>query len=286
MLGKALGNTLRDGHEVIGIDIDEFDLSDDSCIRGIARMQPEIVCHLAAFTDVDRCESDPEKAYRSNVVATRNVAVACREARSRIFYTSTDYVFDGKANKPYTEDARPGPLNMYGRTKLIGEWFVQKIVEDNCIVRSSWLFGEGGRNFVDTILSLSREKNSIDVVDDQMGNPTYARDLALALKVLIEKECRGIYHVTNNGSCTWYDFAVAICAQARTSGCTINRTKSGILQRPAVRPAYSALDNGLYAGECGGNLRSWQEALQDYLNRRSGGESVGKEHVVPNQVRS
>lgn len=271
MLGRALCESLKETHTVTGVDITEFDLSETSCIAKIVKTQPEIVCHLAAFTDVDGCETDPDKAYRSNVVATRNVAVACREAKCPMLYVSTDYVFDGQSDRPYAENDKPAPLNMYGRTKLIGEWFVDRIVSHNYTVRSSWLFGEGGRNFVETILALAKEKEFLEVVDDQRGSPTYTKDLASALKKLVEQEEFGIYHVTNNGECSWYDFAVRICKQAGIEGCTIRRIKTNRSARPANRPAYSVLDNRTYAQAFGGYLRKWEEALQEYLDGRSGG---------------
>ncbi|MFQ5906164.1 MAG: dTDP-4-dehydrorhamnose reductase [bacterium] len=275
MLGRAFCGVLNESHTVVGVDMQDLDLSLDSCIPAIVRMRPQVVCHLAAFTDVDRCESDPETAYHSNVVASRNVAVACKEAGCPMLYMSTDFVFDGKAERPYSERDKPNPLNMYGKTKLIGEWFVERHAEDHWIVRTSWLFGKGGRNFVDTILALARQKDSIDVVDDQRGSPTYTKDLAPALKNIIESGKFGTYHVTNSGDCTWYDFAVMICKQAGIEGFSINRTRSDLVGRPAERPAYSVLDNGAYARAFGACLRNWKEALQDYLHTRNGGESNG-----------
>jgi len=275
MLGRALCENLKGAHTVIGVDIGDFDLTETSCIARIIETQPEIVCHLAAFTHVDGCEKNPEKAYRSNVVATRNVAVACREAKCSMLYLSTDYVFDGQTDRPYSEDDKPSPLNMYGRTKLIGEWFVERIVSQNYRVRSSWLYGEGGRNFVDTILALAEEKDVLEVVDDQTGSPTYTKDLASALMNLIESKKFGIYHLTNNGECSWYDFAVSICKKAGVEGCAIKRVKTALSARPANRPAYSVLDNRIYAQTFGGYLRSWEEALEEYLEGRSGGGSNG-----------
>jgi dTDP-4-dehydrorhamnose reductase len=273
LLGQPLSEILREDHEVTAVDISDFDLSAVSSIPEIVKSRPETVCHLAAFTDVDRCESDPERAYQSNVVATRNVAVACRELGCPMLYVSTDYVFDGELREPYGIDARPAPLNMYGRTKLIGEWFVERHVSERCIVRSSWLFGEGGRNFVETILSASEEKKVLNVVDDQVGSPTYSKDLALALKKLVEKKAFGTYHVTNRGDCTWYDFAVTILRLAGKAECTVLRTASDALGRPARRPGYSVLDNSSYVRATGETLRKWEEALAEYLDSRTGGVS-------------
>jgi dTDP-4-dehydrorhamnose reductase len=273
LLGQSLSKILKENHEVIAVDIDDYDLSAVSSISEITKTRPEWVCHLAAFTDVDRCETDPERAYQSNVIGTRNVAVACREARCPMLYVSTDYVFDGESRKPYGVDARPNPLSMYGRTKLIGEWFVERHVHERLIVRSSWLFGDGGRNFVETILTLSEKKNVLDVVDDQVGSPTYSEDLASALKKLIEKKAFGTHHVTNSGDCTWYDLAVAILRLAGRSECEVKRTSSSALGRPARRPGYSVLDNNSYHQVTGDTLRGWEEALAEYLGSRSGGLS-------------
>jgi dTDP-4-dehydrorhamnose reductase len=275
MLGKALSEILRGDHEVIGVDIDDFDLSIVTSIPEIVKRHPETVCHLAAFTDVDRCESDPERAYHSNVVGTRNVAVACAEANCPLLYVSTDYVFDGESKEPYDVDSRPNPLNMYGRTKLIGEWFVERNIDDRYIVRSSWLFGEGGKNFVDTILALSEEKSELDIVDDQVGSPTYTRDLASAIKELIEESAYGTYHVTNSGYCTWYEFATTILRLTGVDGCTVNKAVSSLLGRPARRPAYSVLDNRAYVRATGKSLRGWEEALTEHLERRTGGGTNG-----------
>jgi len=275
MLGRALTEILRRDYDVTGVDLDDFDLSTTGSISEIVGKSPETVCHLAAFTDVDRCESDPLRAYHLNVVATRNVAVACREANCPMLYVSTDYVFNGESKEPYDVDARPGPVNMYGRTKLIGEWFVERNVPDRYIVRSSWLFGEGGKNFVETILALSERMNDLEVVDDQTGSPTYTRDLASAIKKLIERRAFGRYHITNSGSCTWYEFAVAIMRRAGAPGRTINTTVSSKLARPARRPAYSVLDNRAYVRATGESLRGWEEALAEYFERRTGGGTNG-----------
>jgi dTDP-4-dehydrorhamnose reductase len=271
MLGRAVMKETEEDHEVRGVDIADLDLADTSCIEALVEMRPHAVCHLAAFTDVDGCESDPERAYRSNVLATRNVAVACKESGCPMLYVSTDYVFDGKAGEPYSEDAEPRPLNMYGRTKLIGEWFVERHAPEHCIVRSSWLFGEGGRNFVETILELAEKQDSISVVRDQRGSPTYAGDLAAALKRILEEGRFGIFHVTNGGDCTWHDFAIQILEFSGITDCRVEAIGSAELRRAATRPAYSVLDNGLYRKTFGSSLRDYRDALRDYLSRRSGG---------------
>jgi dTDP-4-dehydrorhamnose reductase len=160
---------------------------------------------------------------------------------------------------------------MYGRTKLIGEWFVERVVEDSYIVRSSWLFGEGGKNFVETILSRAQRGEVLNVVDDQAGSPTYTKDLASALGRLIQDGAFGVYHVTNSGQCTWFEFAVRVLESADFSGCVVNRTVSGRLGRAARRPAYSVLDNRVYDRLTEAPLRNWEEALKDYVKGRNGG---------------
>ncbi len=275
MLGRAVMRVMKEDHDVRGVDLADLDLAESSCVKALVEMRPQVVCHLAAFTDVDGCETDPERAYRSNVLATRNVAVACKESGCPMVYVSTDYVFDGNASEPYSESSEPGPLNMYGRTKLIGEWFVDRHAPNHYIVRSSWLFGKGGRNFVETILGLAGKRDSIRVVADQRGSPTYTRDLADALKTIVEKGQFGIYNVTNSGDCTWHEFAVQILELSGIGDCRVEAIESGELGRVATRPAYSILDNGLYRRTFGSSLRNYKDALKDYLSRRSGGAKDG-----------
>jgi dTDP-4-dehydrorhamnose reductase len=228
--------------------------------------QPDIVIHTAAMTDVDGCELDPSAAIRVNALGTQNLVIAAEEFNSVFVYLSTDYVFPGDAREPYTECDRPNPLSWYGKSKLLGEQYVQNMLFRYFIVRTSWLIGEKGRNFVKMILKLGREKDELAVVKDQRGCPTFAIDLAKAIRELIETPYYGTYHITNEGETTWYDFAVRILKEAGIETPVLPIT-SEELGRPAPRPAYSVL-SGLVFRERGFTpLKPWDEALIEYLSK-------------------
>jgi len=265
MLGHAIQKAFSDV-EVIRFTIDVLDITDlDDTVRKIKCATPDFLIHTAAFTNVDLCESEPEKAYLVNGLGTRNVAMACEEANCPILYISTDYVFDGTKRAPYNEWDEPNPVSVYGLSKLMGERFVSALTNRFYIVRTSWLYGPDGKNFVDTIVRLLSEKESLRVVDDQYGSPTYTEDLARKIRQLVGRGY-GTYHITNTGSCTWYDFAVAIAAIKGIKK-TISPITSEEFNRPAKRPAYSVLANTLLKLEGISEARHWEEALQDYLSR-------------------
>ena len=253
--------------EIIGWDIEEIDIQkEDESITKIEKLRPEIVIHIAAYTDVDGCELDKEKAFAVNAEGTKHVALAASKCDAKIVYLSTDYVFDGEKREPYSESDPPHPLNVYGHSKLKGEQYVQEGVKDSLIIRTQWLYGPFGKNFVDSILRQATEKSALSIVNDQMGSPTYTLDLARAISELIQFEVRGIFHVTNGDFCTWYTFAEAIL---KLSG--VNRVKalpisSKELGRPAARPSYSVLSCQKLKKETGLTMRSWSEALKDYLS--------------------
>ena len=211
MLGSVLVPGLQPEHQVYGVDQKEFDISQESAVTSAFReLRPEFVFHLAALTDVDGCESNPGKAEQVNSVGTRNVARACAEIGAGMLHVSTDYVFDGRGNRPYREDDAPNPLSAYGLTKLRGERHVQALVARHMIVRSSWLYGPRGKNFVSTILKAARERAELRVVSDQRGSPTYTRHLAGKLRELMAAQVYGVFHVTGSGNCSWFEFAEAI----------------------------------------------------------------------------
>jgi len=234
MLGRALCQELSGRYEVIGIDIVklttkdqrpttfiECDITDgEETIANIASVKPDTVIHTAACTDVDGCEQNPEKAHRVNALGTETIALACRKCGAFLYYISTDFVFDGEKESAYVEKDLPNPVNIYGKSKFDGEKFVQSLLKDFIIVRSSWLFGKGGRNFVDTLLNKAKSERRIKVVDDQFGSPTYTRDLGRAINRLIGSTERlsGIYHITNSGSCSWHEFAKEILKVRGVSG--------------------------------------------------------------------
>jgi dTDP-4-dehydrorhamnose reductase len=267
MLGNDLVPELASRHEVVGVDIQEFDTTNPRAIREIEQRKPERVMHLAAYTDVDGCESHSEKAYAVNALGTRHVALACQKLNAPMLYLSTDYVFDGTKATPYYEWDAPNPRSVYGKSKWAGEQEVRQHLSRFFLVRTSWLVGKKGRNFVDTILRLAGERDVLEVVNDQRGSPTFTPDLSKAISWLIESDVFGIYHITNSGDCTWYDFAGEIIRQTGLKK-QVRPTDSQTYRRPAERPAYSVLANFAYQGMGGPSLPSWQEALKNYLGKR------------------
>ncbi len=264
MLGSVLLPSLRAEHEVFGVDLNDFDIVDPIAVaRAFRELRPQFVFHLAAMTDVDGCEANPAKAEQANGVGTRNVARACAEIGAGLLYVSTDYVFDGGGKLPYHEDDCPNPLSAYGLTKLRGERFVQALVSKHLIVRSSWLFGPGGKNFVATILRLGKERGELRVVSDQRGSPTYTRHLASKLVELLAARVYGVFHVTGSGACSWFEFAQAIVhgyPQVR-----IDPISTQEAARLARRPAFSVLENRRLAESKLAPLPHWTEGLAQYL---------------------
>ena len=265
MLGSDISNVFSDV-ELTAFDLNDFDITDlDKTVSIIKDTNPDCLIHTAAYTDVDGCELDPEKAYLINGTGARNVTMACEEIKCPIIYISTDYVFDGAKKKPYDEWDMTAPVNQYGFSKLLGERFVSSMTNRFYIVRTSWLYGKNGKNFVETISRLLSEKDEIEVVDDQVGSPTFTYDLALKLRELIGKGY-GTYHITNSSQCSWYEFAVEI-AGLKSGKTKIKPTTSDKFKRPAKRPAFSVLDNAMLRLEGIHELRHWKEALKDYLSR-------------------
>jgi dTDP-4-dehydrorhamnose reductase len=234
--------------------------------RAVGKAAPDWVWNLAAYTDVDGCERESARAFRVNGEGAGHVAAAAAEAGAGVLTVSTDYVFAGDDPTPRTERDRVGPLSVYGRSKLAGEEAVRTANPRHTIVRTAWLYGRGGRNFVDTILARARAGESLRVVDDQHGAPTWTEDLAAALVGLLERQAVGTFHATNEGSCTWYEFACEICARAGAK-VPIARIRSAELARPAPRPAWSVLDTSRLAQVLGHRLPHWRDALGRYLAR-------------------
>ncbi|UCD34584.1 MAG: dTDP-4-dehydrorhamnose reductase [Nitrospiraceae bacterium] len=263
MLGSDLMAAFRDT-ETVPFTLQDFDVTDlDATVAAVREARPDYLIHAAAYTDVDGSERDPEKAYLINGTGTRNVAMACEEVRCPVMYISTDYIFDGEKGEPYDEWDPPSPVNAYGLSKLMGERFVSSLTNRFYIVRTSWLYGKNGRNFVDTVIRLMSEREELDVVDDQVGSPTCTRDLALKLRELIGRGY-GTYHITNSSYCSWYEFALEV-ARLKSVATTVRRTTSEQFNRPARRPAFSVLNNTMMKLEGLYELRPWKEALEDYL---------------------
>jgi len=266
LLGTELVSWLRArDEEVVGWDLPQHDVTDvEGTVNGIHRVGPEVVFHLAAWSDVDGCEGDPGKAAAVNLQGTWAVALGCAEVGSKLVYVSTDYVFDGRKGKPYRESDAPNPLSVYGRTKLSGEKAVARSCRKHFIVRTSWLFGRHGRNFVDTIRRLASEKDRIEVVNDQFGSPTYAAHLCRPLREIAGSTRYGVYHLTNSGHCSWWELAVKVVEFAGAN-CEVVPVDSARLGRPAPRPAFSVLENRNFRRRFGHELRPWQEVVESYV---------------------
>jgi dTDP-4-dehydrorhamnose reductase len=263
-LGKALREALT-GEELILKDLPDFDLTDPACEEQIRTDRPDVILHVGAYTNVDGAEREPDRARAVNVQGTEFVARAAEGVKARLIYVSTDYVFDGRKTSPYTEDDTPCPLNVYGMSKYEGEQAALKLCRNSLVIRTAWLYGAGGHNFVKTIMRLAVEKPFLEVVADQRGCPTYADDLAQAIKKLLASDARGLCHVTNSGDCTWHEFAEAIVRQMGLSTVVrpITTDQAG---RLAKRPAYSVLSNERLATLCK-PLPHWQDALARFMKR-------------------
>jgi len=261
-LGSALQQVLA-GHELLLIDLPEYDITQLAAITAaLADFAPQVVIHAAALTNVDACETDPASAYRLNVLGTRNMAVAAQQCGAALVYISTDYVFDGDKAEPYWEYDDVNPLSVYGRTKWIGERLVQELTTRFYVVRIAWLYGQGPRNFVQTVLRLADERGSLRMVTDEAGSPTYALDVAEALAKLIQQPAYGIYHLPNSGICSRYEWAREILAL--TGRGQVELLPAQNYQRAARVPAHAELHN-FGGAELGIVMRPWREALCAYL---------------------
>jgi dTDP-4-dehydrorhamnose reductase len=269
MLGTALMGRLKGAYDAVGVDISDFDVTDGlSVSKRVSMVRPDWVVHCAALTNVDACEGEPEKAYRVNAAGAGNVADACRAAGAKMVFLSTDYVFDGGKRSPYVETDPTGPLSVYGMSKLRGEREVQRLLPGALVLRTSWLYGLHGPNFVEAILAQVGKKDELAVVSDQVGSPTYTIDLADAVVRLVEADAVGVVHVTNEGECSWSDYAVKILGLAGVKGVRVRPITTAELGRPAPRPAYSVLSKDKYRAITGHSPRAWEEALAGYIKSR------------------
>jgi len=288
MLGADLCQELAKDYEVYGTDIVHSpwsmvhgfvrgDITDRKSIADIVdKIKPDIVIHAAAWTDVDGCELDSKKAYRINSEGTRNVAHVCRASDAIPIYISTDFVFDGRKKAPYKETDKTNPISVYGESKFKGEEVIKAILKRYYILRTSWLYGKHGKNFVDVILEKAKRKKALKVVNDQVGSPTYTKDLSKAIHVLLNKiftayslelTAYGIYHVSNSGSVSWFEYAKEIL-RVRGQGLRVKEIipiSSEELARPAKRPAMSMLDNTKFTKFTHYRMRPWKDALAEYL---------------------
>jgi len=266
MLGHDLVDVLSLEHDISTTTIWTLDITDiNKTIETVRNINPDVVVHAAAFTDVDGSESKADLAYQVNAIGTRNVAVACRETDSALVYICTDYVFDGTKGSPYYEYDQTNPLSVYGKTKHLGEVYIRDLLDKFYIVRTSWLYGFHGPNFITTMLKLAETHDKISVVGDQIGSPTYTLDLAKAIAQLIEKPAYGIYHVTNSDHCSWYEYAQLIFEIAGKK-VELDPVTTEEFSSPAPRPKYSVLENYNWKMEGFDKIRSYKEALKDYMS--------------------
>ena len=272
MLGTDLQEALGAEHELVLTDVTgdlrSLDVTDtDQVLSTIAEVKPDAVIHAAAYTDVDGCERDPDRAFRVNGLGTWNVATACARHDAALVYISTDFVFDGEKGEPYTEYDSVNPLGHYGASKLAGETHVRTVCRKHFIVRTAWLYGIHGKSFPRAMIDFARTREEISVVADQVGSPTFTVDLAQTIRSLVGAPLYGTYHMTNKGSCSWYEFAARTLALAGINNVEVKPIKAEEWPSPTRRPKYSVLRN--YALELQGrdDLRSWDDALADFVSR-------------------
>ncbi len=272
MLGSDVCNVIGGHQKIFPFDVDDFDIVDQKSTREkILEKSPDFIVHCAAYTDVDRAEEEEERTSAVNGMGARNVALVSRQLDIPMLYVSTDYVFDGKKSSPYLENDRPTPLNVYGKAKLAGEQHVRNLLTRFYIVRTAWLYGKNGTNFIYKILKASglphdsANQNELPVIHDQIGNPTYTLDLAKALDRLIESECYGTYHITNSGFCSWYQLAKKVF-EILSIEVKLKPIDSDSFDQAAKRPRFSALENLAWREAFDNELRPWEDALKDFLS--------------------
>ena len=284
MLGTDLCKFLSKEHEIVGVDIRSTDtlhithytfysasILDGAKITEIFESEkPELVIHAAAWTDVDGCEEDPEQAENINVTGTENIAHAALGKDIPVILISTDYVFDGEKGEPYCESDTTSPIGVYGRTKREAEEVVERTLSKYAILRTSWLYGINGKNFADTVIKKAESGESLRVVNDQAGSPTYTKDLAEAISTVIDKRLfisKEVYHVSNTGWCSWFQFAKEVIKDAGED-VEITSVTTEEFPRPTKRPKFSPLDCTKFEKAVGFKMRPWEEALKDYIKER------------------
>jgi dTDP-4-dehydrorhamnose reductase len=290
MFGRDLCAELSNTYDVTGLDVTgqatahfvQCDIREkESVVRVIEKRDPDLVIHAAAWTDVDGCEADPEKARSVNEQGTKNVSIAAKRCGAPVVFISTDFIFDGTKGTAYTEKDQPHPLGVYARSKDAGERTITEL-DSYIIIRTGWLYGTHGKNFVDTILAIAKREKQLKVVSDQVGSPTYTKDLARALSRLLEvlqpfrnsgkrepqtahrTPLKEIYHISNKGAVSWFDYTKTILELARMEREVLPITSSE-LGRLAKRPAFSVLDNTKFEKAAGFVMRKWQDALREYI---------------------
>lgn len=254
------------GIEAVGVDVEDMDITDgEACRRVIFREKPDAVIHCAAYTAVDAAEDNLELCRRVNAEGTRNIAKVCGDLECKMMYISTDYVFNGQGERPWEPDDPREPLNVYGLTKYEGEIAVEQNLQKYFIVRIAWVFGLYGKNFVRIMLRLGKERGEVSVVNDQIGSPTYTPDLARLLADMIQTEKYGRYHATNEGLCSWYEFACEIFKKAGMDSVEVTPVTSAEYPAKAARPFNSRMSKEKLTENGFERLPSWQDALERYL---------------------
>lgn len=261
-LGTDLRQILQ-GHQLTALDLPAFDLTDPDCARAIVEAVPEVVIHAGAYTDVDGAEGNPGLAMAVNAEGTERVACAAAKTGARLIYISTDYVFDGLGTRPYVESDPANPVSAYGESKRAGELRAMACCRNTLVIRTAWLYGHHGRNFVKTILQLAADRPCLKIVADQRGCPTFSEDLAGMIDSLVAHPAQGILHLTNEGDCTWYEFASEI---VKLSGrrVPVEPIPTSEMPRPAKRPAYSVLSTDRLH-QLGFRMPAWQDGLQRFM---------------------
>jgi dTDP-4-dehydrorhamnose reductase len=275
MLGSMVRELAGEGSGILGLDLPEFDMTDrEQVLDVLGRFGPGAIINCAAYTNVDGCESNEETAAKVNGAAPGYLAEAAKRLGAFLVHISTDYVFDGLGSRPYTEEDPTVPLSAYGRTKLLGERAVLSSgLERFTIIRTSWLYGPRGKNFVETIARLAKERDELKIVADQVGSPTYTEDLAIALFTLLSSGVGGIYHFANEGACSWHEFAEEIVGQMKENGEEVRVRKivpisTAQYPLPAKRPEYSVLSKDKYKKTTGAEVPHWRDGLRRYFQRR------------------
>jgi dTDP-4-dehydrorhamnose reductase len=266
MLGTDLMEQLS-SHQVLGLDQPQIDVADlEQCFRCAKEFQPEIIINAAALTQVDYCESHLEEAFRINADGAGNLAKAGAAIGALLLHYSTDYVFDGLKGEPYEEEDQTNPASVYGKSKLRGEELIREYCRNHLILRTSWLFGLHGNNFIATILRIARTEKKLRVVSDQFGSPTYAKDLSAHTKRLLEAKCRGTYHLTNSDSCSWYELAVKCIKWSGMQEISVTPVTTSEFPRPAPRPHNSILANTRMVREGLPLMRPWHQAAKEFID--------------------
>jgi dTDP-4-dehydrorhamnose reductase len=266
LLGTEIARVFEGSAGIRSTDREEWDVTDPgACRREVDGFRPDVVIHCAAYTAVDRAESDAASASLLNVEGTRNVARACRERGALMVTFGTDYIFDGASPRPYREEDPANPLSVYGKTKWAAEQALREEGGDHLLVRTQWMFGPAGRNFIRTILEKARRGETLRVASDQVGCPTFSRDLAVAVRTLLGARARGTVHFSSEGETSWFGLARYVLERCGLPAALLSPARTRDLPYPAPRPAYGVLNKEKYRAVTGASPRPWEEAVGEYL---------------------